>query len=497
MTVRDYLRVVRERRWLILALALLFTAAAYLYVSRQPDSYRAEARLEFRSQNTQSSLFGQPVDVGGQTPEGRAAMEAATLVRPDVLRRARRLLDFRGPLRVLAGSVDARPEARTNLVIVSATARTGAAAATIANAVARAAVYVTRDQTRREYARAAAAQRSVLRNLPRRPGNDLSRILTQGSVARLQELSRIASPAVLREEATAPRDPSSPRVVRTTLLGLLVGVTLGLVAAFFRDALDRRPRSAREVSADLGLPILGHVREALLGNGLVAGGARRRGVLSDADLEAFRLVRANLDLLGDRGAPNLLLVTSAAPGEGKSTVATGLAAAYASAGKRTLLVEADLRRGSLAGRLGVRPAPGLGDYLAGRAAPGDTLQPVDVDAEAPLVAIVAGAAARRPAELLAADRARAFFDEVRQAYDVVIVDSPPLLAVADTMEIAPLADAVVLCVRGSRTPRAQLEAGREALERLGERPVGVVVTGARTGDDGAGYGYYAYAAREG
>lgn len=509
VTVRDYVRVARERRLLIVAMVVLFTAAAYVYADRQEPRYEAEATLEFQSQNTQTSLFGQTVDVGGQTPETRAAAAAATLVRPAVLDRAAEALDLKGSSDVLSRQVTARPEARTNLVIVTGSGPDADAAAKIANAIARATVSVAQDEARREYASAANAQRNVLKQLRKQPGSGFTRALTLQSIARLDELSQVARPAVVRREATVPRGPSSPNVVRTTLLGLLVGLTLGLVAAFFRDSLDGRFRTSRDLTADLDLPVLGHVPESILGAGLVehkGGFLRRRGsALSQTDLEPFRILRRNIEFLnGDGDTATLVLVTSATPDEGKSTTATALAVACAMAGKRTLIVEGDLRRPTVAERLGIRSGPGLSDYLTGRATPEEVLQTIAVPEAAdgaraadapdpgPIVAIVAGAPVSQPAELLRSERCRAFFEEVKQAYDVVIVDSCPLLSVVDTLELAPLADTVVLCVRGSRTTRAQVEAAKETLSHLPERSMGVVVTGLRVGDEESHYGYYAY-----
>ena len=511
VTVRDYLRVARERRWLILALTLLFGAAAYIYASQQTKVYEAEASIEFLSQSTQTSLFGQNVDVGGQTPESRAAAAASTLVRPAVLARVKRLIDFPGPAQQLASKADARPEARTNLVIVTADGRTGPIAAELANAFARAAVEVSTDDARRDFGQAADAQRRVLQELGNAPASSFARELTRQSMARLDELSRIARPAVLRREATAPGSPSSPHVLRTTLLGVLVGLTLGLIAAFFRDSMDGRFRSVGDIPSETGLRVLGHVPERILGAGLVDGGRsglrRRRKPLADADLEQFRILRANIEFLDPDHPPKLLLVTSAMPDEGKSTVATALAAAFATAGRRTLVVEGDLRRPTLADRLGVQGRPGLSDYLTGSAEPQEILQtvalpappegsrPADAPAPEPVVAIVAGPPAPQPAELLRSERCRAFFEDVKQTYDVVIVDGCPLLPVVDALELVPVADAVILCLRGSKTARAQVEAATELLSHLPERATGVVVTGTRVGDEDQAFDYYAYAAR--
>lgn len=511
VTVRDYVRVARERRLLIVVLMLLCGAAGYYYSARQNDVYKTEATIEFQSQNTQTSLFGQLVDQGGQTPEQRAALAASTLVRPEVLERAKKILDYDGPAAALGALVVARAEARTNLVVVTGAARNGKGAADLANAVARGAVAQARVEARRQYARTARAQRQVLRALRKEPGAFFTRTVTLQQIARLDQLARVATPAVLRREATAPDEPTSPHIVRTTLLGLLVGLTLGLVGAFFRDSMDGRMRSTGEITDELDLHVLGHVPEKALGSGLVKGKRRwwqgARAPLSETDLEGVRILRKNIEFLSHPEPPKLVMITSAVPAEGKSTVATALAAAYALAGKRTLIVEADLRRPTLAGRLGIAKSPGLTDYLTGRAEPDEVLQTIalpelpagtraaDAPAPGPIVAIAAGAPVSQPAELLRSERCQSFLADVRRAYDVVIVDTAPLLAVVDPLELVPVADAVVLCARGSRTPRAQLEAAKAMLEKLPHGPVGVVVTGLRVGEEEPHYGYYGYAAQ--
>ena len=108
----------------------------------------------------------------------------------------------------------------------------------------------------------------------------------------------------------------------------------------------------------------------------------------------------------------------------------------------------------------------------------------------PMVAIAAGSRAPHPAELVRSKRFHAFFEQIKEAYDIIIVDSSPLLSVADTLEILPLSDAVVVCVRASQTRRDQARAARGALAHLPARPTGVVITGIRSAEEGAYYGFY-------
>ena len=504
VTFRDYLRVARERRVLILVITVLFAGSALVYSARQDPVYRAEASIEFLSLNTVSSQFGQTIDVGGQTPEQRAAVAASTLVRPAVTKRAAEILKNGATGPGIAALVTARAEARTQLVIVQARGLTAKRAAETANAVAQAAVEVTRDETRKQFADAADAQRAALKKINRKkPGNGLTIANLQASITRSTELSKVASPATVRRTADPPGSPYSPKPVRNTLLGLLIGLTLGLVGAFLRDSLDRRFKTSHEITDELHLPLIGHVPEDALGRTLIEGGGRQS--LPESALESFRILRTNIDFLNVDSPPKLVVVTSALPEEGKSTVVAGLAAAYALAGKRTLIVECDLRRPTLAGRLQIKSSPGLTDYLAGHATPQEVLQTIappstgtngnqaaEGATAVPLVALVAGSPAPQPAELLRSQRCSAFFAQVREAYDIVLVDTPPVLAVADTLELLPGADAVVVCVRASKTTRDQARAARAAMSHLPERPAGIVVTGLRAREEAYSYGYYSY-----
>ena len=499
VTFRDYLRVARERRWLIVIMTLLFGTASYLYANNQTPVYTAEAALEFSSTNTQTSLFGTTVDPGGETPDQRAAASASTLTRPAVLNKAQKLLGNKNPGQDLAGLVSAQPEARTQLVIVQAHGPTGLYAAKVANAVARATVIVTQKETRQQFAQAAAAQRQVLKHLPSGPGADFFRLQQLDAAARFQELATVASPVTIRRLAVVPTAQTSPHVVRTTILGLLVGFTLGLIAAFVRDSLDRRFRSARDIASDLQVPLLGSVPEGLLGGVPVPRKGSKR--LSSRELETFRIIRNNIEFLGDEPPPRVIVVTSALAEEGKSTVSTALAATFAIAGKRTLLVECDLRRPTLARRLGISSHPGLTDYLSGSTAPSDVLQIVDLPSEtsngsAPqspaFAAIVAGTPAAQATEVLRSKRCFDLFEQVREVYDAIVVDTSPVLSAADTLELLPVADAIVLCVRGSKTTRDQLQAAKSTLEHFTDRPSAIVVTGLRSAEEIPYYGYYAH-----
>ena len=369
------------------------------------------------------------------------------------------------------------------------------------------------DSTRTRAEAAARGLRRRQRALSRSTEDILTRALYQDRISRLEALASFSRPAQVADRAVAPETPISPKPVRDGLLGALLGLTIGILAAFVRDALDRRLRSVGQIQEELKLPVVGRVRDEALGrSGPVANG---RGAMEEADLEAFRILRANLAFLDVDRPIRSLVVTSPLEGEGKSTVAISLAFANAWAGQRTLLVECDLRRPVLSQRLELKEGPGLADFLAGNATPQEIVQGVPVAPPAStngakpqdgdtgragrrqgatpgtgaLACIVAGTRAPRPAELLASERFAQFLSQVSEVYDAVILDTAPMLSVADTLGLVARADGVLVCVRSQRTTRDQVRAARAALDRLPERPAALVVTGVKRGDESE-YGYY-------
>src|SRR5205823_4238384 len=186
-----------------------------------------------------------------------------------------------------------RPEAKTNFVIVEARAGTADQAVRVANAVAQATVDVTRDHARATY-RQAADVKSKVRAKLKGPQYIYARIQLSSDIARLNGLARAADPVSI-EDPASDAGRVGPGTIVITLIGLLIGLTIGLVAAFVRDSLDRRYKSSQELTDELSLPILGYVPERLLGRSTING--KRRRSLSQADFDAFRILRTNIEFL--------------------------------------------------------------------------------------------------------------------------------------------------------------------------------------------------------
>jgi Mrp family chromosome partitioning ATPase/capsular polysaccharide biosynthesis protein len=505
-SLRDYLRVLRERRLLIVACVLVCAGAALALSVREDAIYQAESALTFQAASEESDLLGTPAPERLTSGE-RAAQGAEIVGRPTVVERVQRDLRGRVSPEEAASAVTARVDARTNLVLVQARSTSPQRAALLADAYATAAFRDAVERARLRFRRAATEVRRQFRAVPRRSRDATTRAIYADRITRLNVLARTAIPVQVVRRAAVPADPVSPKPVRNTLLGALLGLTLGIVLAFARDVLDRRLRGVAEITDQLDWPVLGHVREQAMGR--VATGTNGHKPLEPLDLESFRILRANLAFLDVDDPPKVVLVTSAMPAEGKTTVATSLAYASAVSGRNTVLVECDLRRPMIAERLGLERAPGLIDHLLGESELADAAREISQAASggngngngkgdgaaAPagvLTVIPAGRPTARAGELLASRRFGAALATLVEHYDAVILDASPLLSVADTIELLPRVDGILLCVRAGQTTRDQVAAARQAIERVPGRSVGVVVTGLRARDE-IDYGYYSYA----
>lgn len=495
-TLRDYLRVLRRYRVLIALISLIGAAAGLIYTAGQSTTYKSTAEVNFQDPAQSQSVVGLPANTV-QSPAQVASVAAELVTNPSVMSQVRRELGTSLSVPVLTAAISAQVNVPSFLLEITATSSNPAFGQRLADTTAR--VLTTQDnaQVRAQYAQlAATVQNRVARLLKggakAAPGSELA--FYQDELGRLQTLSSFATTATFAKPAVTKA--TAPSKTRGLLLGLVFGLLLAILVAFLRDSMDRRLRDSEDYRS-VKLPVLAHIRSQALGRvvQLPDGSRRDRGV----DVETFRILRRNLELLDPQHPPKTIVVTSALAEEGKSSVAGSLAAALATAGRRTLLVEADLRRPVLAERFGVPQAPGLADYLAGAVAPHDTLrtfqfsEPSVEDGVSPwsadrpitgaphrLVFIPSGSQTTRSAELLGSSLFKQFVEQVGQTYDVVVFDSTPLLPVSDTLEILPWIDAAVLCVREGHTTLDQVTAAKDILSRFPGCLAGIVITGIKS-----------------
>ncbi len=271
----------------------------------------------------------------------------------------------------------------------------------------------------------------------------------------------------------------------------MLGLLLGFGLAVLREILDTSVKRTADVPALGETPVL----SALAFDPQV----EERPLISDLPphaprAEAFRVLRTNLSFVDVDQSAKSFVVTSSVPGEGKSTTAVNAAIALATAGQRVLLIDGDLRRPQVASMLSLETSVGLTTALVGSS----TLEEI-IQKHAPsgLDVVTAGRLPPNPAELLQSNAMQELLAEVRQRYDVTIIDAPPLLPVTDAAVMASQTDGAVLVIHHGRTTKDQVTGAVERLVAVGSAPLGVIfnmIPGGRAGRYGYGYGYgYGYA----
>lgn len=328
------------------------------------------------------------------------------------------------------------------------------------------------------------------------------------------EIAQAVEPGDVRivDPAIQPRQPIRPRKARSLILAVIFGLTLGVGAAAARDYLDETVHTREELMAVTELPVLGLIPRIRPGSAASDGRRRRRFAGKDdrpladrlvtcADVgnpvsEAYRAFRTNITFLDLDRPPRVLLFTSPAPAEGKSTSAANLAITLAQQKSRTLLIDCDLRRGILHRVFGVAKEPGLTNVLLSSTALAEAIHKVEVGSEAVMFFMATGTLPPNPSELLGSRRMRDLLDELRREYEAILLDSPPLNLVTDAAVLGAAADGVILIARAGTTERGALRYAREQLEAVRAPVSGVVLNDVdfsgrgRYYGSGSGYRYY-------
>lgn len=291
--------------------------------------------------------------------------------------------------------------------------------------------------------------------------------------------------SIVDDAAVAPTQVS-PRPARNLGLGVMLGLLLGVGAAAVRELFDTSISSADDIAGVTASPVLGNI------NADPAAERAPSEVLRSATpwAEAFRVLRTNMQFVEVDSNQRVFVISSALPGEGKTTVVAYLAVTLAMAGQRVALVDGDLRRPQVAQRLQLDPSVGTTSVLIGKVTMAEAMQRYG---DTPLDVLTAGPRPPNPSELLQSAAMRDLMTELREHYDMVLIDSPPLLPVTDAALLAAQADGLVAVVRHGKTRRDQLQ---HALERVGQvdaKCAGIVVNLAPTKKIGRAYGYgYGY-----
>ncbi len=485
--LREYIGILRYRKWTIAVVIALVMGSALAFSFRQTPIYVSETRVLVQSPATDVGLTSLPVNLETERALVNSAA-VATIVRDN--------LNLTGSPDVLLGSLDVSVETNTEILSIRYSDPSALRAQRLASGFADAYLQFRRQQALSEIASATSGIQHEINATNRQIADLESRIAAtsdpgQQNTLSAQRDSFIARLGVLQQRlqdlrstsavlqgggevvqpADLPSAPSSPNPIRNGGLALMVGLALGVGVAFLREHLDDGLRGRQDLEEHIGAPVLATVPH-------VEGWKKReRTALATLDApksasaEAYRTLRTNVQFIASTGDFRVLSITSPTAGEGKTATTANLAVALAQAGKRVVAVSCDLRKPRLHRFFGLENDTGLTSILSGETPLTEAVQRPGVDN---LRIIASGPIPPNPSELLESEQLEALLAELAQAADFVVVDTPPILAVSDALSLARRSDGVLVVVDAESSTRGAVAHLREQLEQVGSRIVGGV-----------------------
>ncbi|WP_267423478.1 MULTISPECIES: polysaccharide biosynthesis tyrosine autokinase [unclassified Curtobacterium] len=446
MTLQQFLTVLRRRRWWVALITLLGVGTGVGVSLVMTPVFRATTSV-FVSVSGGASVTD--LSQGGNFSEARVASYAELVSAPRVLRAAAERAGVDRSVADLERTVSATTSADTVILTLSVADPSAKDAAALANAVARELIHVV-DQIE--------------------TADDTGSALVKLSVY---------------QPADRPTEPVSPRVPVNIALGVLLGLGVGIAAALLRETVDTKVRSVDALRRVTDASVLAEIP--------LDDRTSRTPLIEAANAysgraESFRQLRTHLTFTNLEGGSQSVVVTSSVPGEGKSSTAVDLALMLAHNGHRVVLIDADLRRPAASGYLGVESSVGLSTVLTHQVELEDALQVVG---ERGLHVLAAGRVPPNPSELLGSRQMELLLSTVREQYDYVVIDAPPVLPVTDPAVIAALSSGVLFVTSvDGRATTGEVAQALSTLESVGARVLGVVanrVKGLRPSN------YYGYA----
>ena len=463
------LGILRERWWIPVITVVVCVAVALVLTLRATKEYTATAKLQFGQNALVASVGGTATT--SADPQADQATNLLLVTTTQVAQAVKKSLRLRMSVPALLDEVSTSIDQSSNIVAVSATDSSPTQAARIADAFADQYVATSKATNVRQVLSGEQLINQQLDALPATPANAATRASLQAALQKLVVLAAVQTgDAQVVDHASVPTTPSSPNKKVNVLVAAVFGLALGIGLTFLLNLLDRRLKNVEDFEELYGSRALATIP---LG--------RRGGTIEPAAVEQFLILRNELGMLTPRREPRVVLVTSAVPGEGKTTVAIGLARAAASSGQTVVLVETDFKRPALAGSLGIfdgDASGGLSTALMPGADPTSLLQ-APVQGLPQLLVLTSGPQPPNSYALLSSREMGHLLEQLAAYADLVILDAPPLLPVADAQALLDQIelDAYLVVGRINFTKRDDARITRKRLERRSRTSVGLVVNG--------------------
>jgi succinoglycan biosynthesis transport protein ExoP len=513
-TLSDYVDVLRRRKWIVLQALILVPLAAALISMQQQPLYSASADVLLSRQSFASTLTDTPDPISFQDAQRFSQTQADIARSPELLERVARAVGSRSAADI-RGSSSVDPKGDADLLVFTVTDTDPEVAKTAATAYARQFTLFRRELDTNNLRRARLELRQRIDELESqgvdRQSDLYGRLVENEQELRTLEALQISNTSVNRVAEGAAQ--IQPRTRRTVILSFLVALVLGLALAFVWEALDKRVRTSEEIQRRLRIPLLGRLpappRRVRRQSHLV--------MLTEPDgpnAEAIRTLRTNIEFLMLTSELRSIMITSASQQEGKSTTVANLAVAFARAGKRTILVDLDLRRPFVEKFFGLEGRFGVSEVLGGSVSLEDALTVIPlpvregslrgsangngaIGATAFLEVLPCGAVPPpNPGELMNTPRLDEVIASLEARADIVFVDAPPMLAVGDALALTRLVDGLLVVSHERLLQRPALIELARVLSSVPSRVLGFVATGVSTSDVYGYGGYGSYAPRQ-
>ena len=515
--IRDAIAVARRRKWLILSCVVTVVLTAVVATSLQTPRYKAESDLLIR-QGSSSALLNPEVAQSAQNARPLMENELGLARSLRVVEAATKELGFKPEVTVSAN-------AESDIMTITATSTNAVASAAIANAYAAAFIDVRRASLVDEYVGAAETIQAQAEQLdekisslqaerdnaiaalprsftqaeeasriteayaPRLTALDLERTRLDQLTANLDLSAELlqGGGASIISKATVPSAPYSPKMLNNIAVAMLLGLLLGAAMALLFENLDTSLRSEEELKSVSGLDVLAVIP-------IYEGDSKgeEMSVISSTDptsypAEAYRSLRTAVQFLAIDRPIRTVQVTSPRPSDGKTTTAANFAVAVARAGKRVVLVDCDLRNPRVHRCFGLSNEHGFTSLLLGEG----TFEGIGqrIPGEPNLLVVPSGPIPPDPSELLSGKRAQALLASMADVADLVVIDSPPVLAVSDPLVLSAVADGVILVASVGNSDRNQIAKAVSQLRQVDSPLIGAVLNRFRGDSSTYGYGY--------